>query len=113
QAADAVAAHLGARAVGVAQLHAGAGPGVQGRRGADDAVGADAGVAVAQGPRHAIVERVGAVRIEQDEEVVAEAVVLGQAHVSIPSARPGPGTGAITRPAVPAPRAGPGTPAGR
>ena len=57
-----------------------------------EAVGADAAMAIADGARGRTRHRAGAVQIEQDEEVVAEAVVLGQPHrdSSVPVTAPRP-----------------------
>jgi hypothetical protein len=43
-------------------------------------------VPVAQSPGQVGVEGVGAVEVEQDEEVVAQAVVLRETHVGVQSA---------------------------
>ena len=76
EAADAVAAHLGAAAVGVVQHHAGR---VLGVGLADEqAVGADAGVPVADHLGEVRQLRLGQRRVEDDEEVVAETVVLAE-----------------------------------
>ena len=75
------------------------------RGGPDEAVGADARVPVAQGARQVGVEGVGGVGVEQDEEVVAQAVVLRETHVGVQSARRRPVCGPVspTPPAPPAP----------
>ena len=53
------------------------------RRDPQQAVGADAAMAVAQRARASRAgDGAGAVEVEQDEEVVAEAVVLGQPHAA-------------------------------
>ncbi len=76
EAADAVAAHLRATAVGVVQHHARR---VAGRVGGhEQPVGADAGAAVAQ-CHGELGETIGLDRrVEHHEEVVAESVVLGE-----------------------------------
>ncbi len=102
QTPDAVAAHLGHTSVGVAQFHRqGGGPGTG--HGPQHAVGPDAPVAIAQGAHLGRRQGPAVVGVEQDEEVVARAVVLGQAQrapgvhrvVSLP---PRCGAGAVPAP---------------
>ena len=89
EAADAVAAHLGPAAVGVVEHHLG---GVAvGRLADQQAVGADAAAAVAHAPRQR--RQVVDMRVEHDEEVVAQPVVLGECercHASSAAATIGP-----------------------
>ena len=82
QAADAVAAHLGLAAVGVAQLHGEVAAVATGPH-PDDAVGPDAAPAVGQQAHLGHREPDGVVGVEHDQEVVARPLVLGGLHRTI------------------------------
>ena len=82
QAADAVAAHLGLGAVGVEDAHSYRC--LVGRQDEQDAVGADAEVTVAHGDGESRPVALVALRFDEDE-VVAGAVHLYEAHIMLPS----------------------------
>src|SRR5207237_3543767 len=77
--ADAAAAHLGPAPVGVAELHGEVGPVPPGRD-PDDAVGADARVAIGDAPDELDVEGLTRGAVDDDQEVVAQGLVLLHGH---------------------------------
>ena len=79
QAADAIAAHFGLSAVGVAQLH-GQVAAVAARADPDDPVGPDATAPVTEQANLADRQPQGVVGIEDDDEVVARSFVFGAVH---------------------------------